>query len=304
MKMIVRAEEDGISLLSLLKNKLKLSTRTIKVLKYRAGGLKVNGEEVTVRRTLCEGDTVELAVEDREEERAESVVPRKLPIKILYRDVSITVCNKPPKMPTHPSHGHLDDTLANALAYLASVKGIPFVFRPVNRLDGDTSGIVLTANDRISAGRMFTAMKNGEIKKTYVAIVCGVPEPMRGVVDAPIARADVGILMRTVSAEGREARTEYNTVAVSPDGKYSMVVLRPLTGRTHQIRVHMSYIGCPLVGDFLYGERSELIDRHALHAARMTFSHPEDGRSITVSAPLPDDMLSLYEKLIRSSDNE
>ena len=165
-------------------------------------------------------------------------------------------------------------------------------------------GRVLTANDRISAGRMFTAMKNGEIKKTYVAIVCGVPEPMRGVVDAPIARADVGILMRTVSAEGREARTEYNTVAVSPDGKYSMVVLRPLTGRTHQIRVHMSYIGCPLVGDFLYGERSELIDRHALHAARMTFSHPEDGRSITVSAPLPDDMLALYEKLIRSSDNE
>ena len=137
-----------------------------------------------------------------------------------------------------------------------------------------------------------------------VAIVCGVPEPMRGVVDAPIARADVGILMRTVSAEGREARTEYNTVAVSPDGKYSMVVLRPLTGRTHQIRVHMSYIGCPLVGDFLYGERSELIDRHALHAARMTFAHPADGRSITVSAPLPDDMLALYEKLIRSSDDE
>lgn len=304
MKRIVRAEEDGICLLALLKNKEKLSTRTIKVLKYREGGLKVNGEEVTVRRVLRAGDVVELAVEDREEEKAESVVPRKLPIKILYRDSHVTVCNKPPKMPTHPSHGHLDDTLANALAFLAEAKGVPFVFRPVNRLDGDTSGIVLTANDRISAGRLFTAMKNGEIKKTYVAIVCGVPEPRSGVIDAPIARADVGILMRTVSSEGREARTEYNTVAVSADGKYSMVVLRPLTGRTHQIRVHMSYIGCPLVGDFLYGERSELIDRHALHAARMSFSHPADGRCITVSAPLPDDMLALYEKLLRRTEDE
>ena len=125
---------------------------------------------------------------------------------------------------------------------------------------------------------------------------------MSGIVDAPIARADFGILMRTVSAEGREAQTEYNTVAVSADGKHSLVVLRPLTGRTHQIRVHMSYIGCPLLGDFLYGERSELIDRHALHAARMVFAHPDDGRSITVSAPLPDDIAAVCEKLFWSEE--
>lgn len=304
MKRIVKAEEDGITLLTLLKGRERLSSRTVKTLKFRDGGIKVNGEEVTVRRVLKEGDLVELAIEDRAEDSSEAVVPRKLPIKILYRDAYITVCNKPPKMPTHPSHGHLDDTLANALAYLASVKGEPFVFRPVNRLDGDTSGIVLTANDRVSAGKLFTKMKNGEIKKTYIAVVCGVPEPMRGVIDAPIARADAGILMRTVSAEGREARTEYNTVAVSRDGKHSLVVLRPITGRTHQIRVHMAHIGCPLVGDFLYGERSEHIDRHALHAARMTFSHPRDGRQITVSAPLPDDFTCLCEKLIWSSDDE
>ena len=304
MKRIVRPEEDGMTLLALLKGRERLSSRTIKSLKFREGGIKVNGEEVTVRRVLREGDVIELAVEDREEDRAESVIPRMLPIKLLYRDAQVTVCNKPPHMPTHPSHGHLDDTLANALAYLASVKGEPFVFRPVNRLDGDTSGIVLTANDRISAGRLFGQMKNGEIRKTYIAVVCGVPEPMRGLIDAPIARADKGILMRTVSAEGREAKTEYNTVAVSKDGKHSLVVLRPLTGRTHQIRVHMSYIGCPLVGDFLYGERCELIDRHALHAARMTFAHPADGRTITVSAPLPDDLAELCEKLIWSSDDE
>ena len=304
MKRIVKPEEDGMTLLALLKGRERLSSRTIKSLKFREGGIKVNGEEVTVRRVLREGDVIELAVEDREEDRAESVIPRMLPIKLLYRDAQVTVCNKPPHMPTHPSHGHLDDTLANALAYLASVKGEPFVFRPVNRLDGDTSGIVLTANDRISAGRLFGQMKNGEIRKTYIAVVCGVPEPMRGLIDAPIARADKGILMRTVSAEGREAKTEYNTVAVSKDGKHSLVVLRPLTGRTHQIRVHMSYIGCPLVGDFLYGERSELIDRHALHAARMTFAHPADGRTITVSAPLPDDLAELCEKLIWSSDDE
>lgn len=304
MKRIVRPEEDGITLLTLLKGRERLSSRTLKSLKFREGGIKVNGEDVTVRRVLREGEVIELAVEDREEDRAESVIPRMLPIKLLYRDAQVTVCNKPPHMPTHPSHGHLDDTLANALAYLASVKGEPFVFRPVNRLDGDTSGIVLTANDRISAGRLFEQMKNGEIRKTYIAVVCGVPEPMRGLIDAPIARADKGILMRTVSAEGREAKTEYNTVAVSKDGKHSLVVLRPLTGRTHQIRVHMSYIGCPLVGDFLYGERCELINRHALHAARMTFAHPADGRTITVSAPFPDDLAELCEKLIWSSYDE
>lgn len=304
MKRTVAASEDGMTLLSLLKSRERLSSRIIKSLKFREGGIRVNGEDVTVRRVLRAGDVVELAIEDRAADASETVVPRKLPIKILYRDAHVTVCNKPSQMPTHPSHGHLDDTLANALAFLASARGEPFVFRPVNRLDGDTSGIVLTANDRISASRLFLQMKNGEIRKTYIAVVCGVPEPRRGVVDAPIARAGEGILMRTVSAEGREARTEYNTVATSADGRHSLVVLRPLTGRTHQIRVHMAYIGCPIVGDFLYGERSELICRHALHAARMTFAHPSDGRSITVSAPLPDDFLSLCEKLIWSSNDE
>lgn len=304
MKRTVKPEEDGIALLTLLKSKEGLSSRTVKALKFRADGIKVNGERVTVRRILKAGDVVELAVEDREEDAAAHVLPRMLPIKLLYRDASITVCNKPPHMPTHPSHGHLDDTLANALAYLAQAKGKPFVFRPVNRLDGDTSGIVLTANDRISAGKLFEQMRRGDIKKTYIAVLCGVPEPKSGLVDAPIARADKGILMRTVAAEGREARTEYNTVAVSPDGRFSLVVLRPLTGRTHQIRVHMAYIGCPLVGDFLYGERSELIDRHALHAAEMTFAHPADGRRMTVSAPLPDDLVALCEKLIWSCDDE
>ncbi len=302
MKRIIRSEESGLSILTLLKGREKMSSRTLKSLKFREGGILVNGEHATVRRVLSEGDILELALEDRKEDGSEAVVPRKLPIKLLYKDRYITVCNKPPHMPTHPSHGHHDDTLANALAYLAHVKGEPFVFRPVNRLDGDTSGIVLTANDRLAAGRLFTAMKNGEIRKTYIAVVCGVPEPLSGIVDAPIARADEGILMRTVSAEGREARTEYNTVAAAPDGKHSLVVLRPLTGRTHQIRVHMKYIGCPLVGDFLYGERSPLIDRHALHAARMTFAHPDDGRTITVSAPLPDDFVSLCEALIWSKD--
>ena len=303
MKRIISAEESGMTLLALLR-KERMSTRTLRNLKYKEDGIRVNGEHVTVRRVLKAGDVLELAIEDRAEDNSEKIVPRALPMKILYRDACVTVCNKPPKMPTHPSHGHLDDTLANALAFLAAKRGEPFVFRPVNRLDGDTSGIVLTANDRLSAGRLFEEMKRGNIKKTYIAVVCGVPEPRSGIIDAPIARADEGILMRTVCESGRESRTEYNTAAVSADGKYSLVVLRPLTGRTHQIRVHMSYIGCPLVGDFLYGERSELIDRHALHAAKMVFSHPEDGRQITVSAPLPDDIAALCEKLIWSSEND
>lgn len=302
MKRTVRADEDGMLLLAILRGKLRLSQKTLRGLKAMDGGITVNGKQVTVRYTVHEGDEIELKIEDsyREGSAVERIMPRALPFKLVYRDEFITISNKPAHMPTHPSHGHTDDTLANALAFLAQKRGEPFVFRPLTRLDGDTSGLVLSANDRLSASRLFAAMGSGRIKKTYIAIVKGRPSPSEGVIDAPIERADTGILMRTVREDGKPSKTEYRVVDSAQDGSYSLVILRPLTGRTHQIRVHLSHIGCPILGDFLYGERSEHIDRHALHAARLELEHPEDGRLIIATAPLPDDFFSAYETLIRS----
>lgn len=295
MEIKMTAADSGKSVLDYLLKNMKLSTRSLRRLKYTEGGITVNGESVTVRRVLREGDVLCLDVGDRDS--SENVIPRRLPVDVLFEDGEIIAVDKPADMPTHPSHGHLDDTLANALAFKAAVRGERFVFRPANRLDRNTSGIVLVAKDQISACRLFEQMRAGNVKKTYIAILDGVPSVMRGTVDAPIARADEGVLMRTVSEEGREAHTEYNVVATSRDGKYSLVVLRPLTGRTHQLRVHMAHVGCPILGDFLYGKESPLLPRHALHAARLEFDHPADGRRMRISAPLPDDMAALCDRL-------
>lgn len=302
MNIKITATDHGITVLDLLRRRMKISARSLRRLKYTPGGITVNGEQVTVRRVLCEGDLLALDVGDRPTSDGETnVIPRRLPLDIIYEDGEIIVANKGANMPTHPTHGHLDDTLANALAFRAEARGIPFVFRPANRLDRNTSGIVLAANDHITSGRLFEQMRSGNIKKTYIAVTCGVPDPLCGEIDAPIARADAGTLMRVVDEKGelggQAAKTLYRTVKVSTDGKYALVVLTPLTGRTHQLRVHMSYIGCPLLGDFLYGEECELISRHALHAARLEFAHPSDGRRLIMSAPLPDDMVNLCDRL-------
>ncbi|MCQ2354664.1 MAG: RluA family pseudouridine synthase [Clostridia bacterium] len=302
MDIKITSAENGLTVFDLVRRRMKISARSLRRLKYTPGGITVNGEQVTVRRVLCEGDLLVLDVGDRpEEEKEGNLIPRRLPLDIIYEDGEIIVANKAAGMPTHPTHGHLDDTLANALAFRAQAHGVPFVFRPANRLDRNTSGIVLAAKDKITSGRLFDQMRAGTIKKTYIAVTCGVPQPLCGVVDAPIARADEGTLMRVVDENGelggQAARTNYRTVKVSKDGKYALVVLNPETGRTHQLRVHMAYIGCPLLGDFLYGEECGLIDRHALHAARLEFNHPASGHRLVMSASLPDDMVKVCETL-------
>lgn len=176
-------------------------------------------------------------------------------------------------------------------------KGEPFVFRPANRLDRNTSGIVLLAKNRLASSRLYEDMKSGRIHKTYAAITVGVPDPQCGRVDAPIARADEGILMRTVREDGSPSVTDYRTMRVSGDGAYALVALEPRTGRTHQIRVHMAHIGCPLLGDFLYGEECpDIIGRHALHAARLEFRHPVTGLTLRMASPIPADMLKVIKE--------
>ena len=200
-------------------------------------------------------------------------------------------------MPAHPSRGHRLDTLANALAF--RYRDRIYVFRPVNRLDRDTSGCMLTSNTKDASYKMYAAMTGGRIRKEYLAVLDGIPAEREGTLRSHMRRKPDSVIEREEcppDAEGaREAVTEYRVLAVS-DG-HALVSASPITGRTHQIRVQFAGIGTPVTGDSLYGEGSPLIARHALHSARTTFPHPMTGDMMQVRAPLPEDMRRLTEAL-------
>ncbi|MBE6655950.1 MAG: RluA family pseudouridine synthase [Ruminococcaceae bacterium] len=274
--------EDGAVLRSFLKETLRLSSHTVTLLKRKEKGILLNGAHVTVRAILRTGDTLSLAIED--EESNEDVVPCALPLTLLYEDESVDVCMKPSDMPTHPSHGHFADTLANALAY--RYRDTPFVFRAITRLDRETSGAVLVARNAVSAHRLSLAMKAGQIEKSYFALVHGAT-PDKGRITLPIRRQEGSVILREVHPDGAPAETLYQTLATN--GNYSLVAVFPKTGRTHQIRLHFAAIGHPLAGDCLYGREGDGFPRTLLHAARLRFPHPTNATCVTVYAPIPED---------------
>jgi len=293
MRIEITEQYDGLTVKEYLFRVLGFSVASVKRVKYREGGITVNGDNVTVRRILHAGDVLSLAVEDTEEEENEYTVPVDIPIDIVYEDDFVTVVNKPPFMPSHPSLGHKDDTVANALAY--RYRDRPYVFRPVNRLDRDTSGLMLVARDKVSAGKLYLSMRRGEIKKAYLAVLDGKIIPEKGRIETYMCREGDSIVKRRVCEEddpgAKIAVTDYETVEVY--GERSLVRAFPVTGRTHQLRVHFASVGHPITGDTMYGEASELIDRQALHAFRLSFPHPSDGRTVSLEAPLPEDMKKL-----------
>ena len=222
--------------------------------------------------------------------------PVSLPIRIAYEDDDVVVPDKPADMPTHPSHNHHEDTVANALAFRYREQGIPFVFRPVNRLDRNTSGLLLIARNRLVAGTLSAAMREHRIEKQYLAVLDGIPAEREGIIETYIRRTAESIIVRENCAEGEggdRAVTRYRVLTA--ENGHALVLASPITGRTHQLRVHFAGIGCPITGDDMYGTASPLIGRHALHAYRLTFPHPADGEPITVYAPLHDDMQSLVD---------
>ena len=297
MDYIIPTEMDGRSVLDIIRTELGISHSTLSTLKFTDGGIALNGETVTVRRTVKTGDILSLAVEDKE--TPEKLAPYAVELDIAYEDTALVIPNKPPFMPTHQSHGHFDDTLANALAYKYEKEGIPFVFRPINRLDRNTSGLVIVAKNRLAASALSESMRRREIRKSYIAILKGELPDDKGIIDACIRRAQESIIFREVcapDAEGADtALTEYEVICRA--NGYTLVRAEPHTGRTHQLRVHFAHLGAPILGDTLYGEESYLIARHALHAATLTFPHPTDRAMLTVSAPLPEDMAYAVREL-------
>ena len=285
MRFAVSAAADG----KLLRNFLRecgVSATLLAKLKRREDGILQNGVPVTVRAVLREGDLIDLAIEDREE--SPHVAPRDLPINILWQTADVTVANKPANMPTHPSHGHHEDTLANALAFHLSADGAPFRPRFINRLDRNTTGVVLVANHALAAIALSRAMVSGEIKKSYLALAHGrVEKPVH--IETGIRRQGESVITREVCKpeEGELAVTDVKPLACGET--FSLVRLTPQTGRTHQLRVHMAWLGHPLLGDELYGIPDDF-PRHALHAELLEFPAPQTGKRVCVRAPLPEDM--------------
>ena len=269
----VTKELDGTGIVKFLSNELGLSATLIKKVKY--GGVFVNGVNVHMRHILYEGDKVEVYLP---ESVGSEIAAIEMPLDIIYEDDDIIAVNKPQDMPTHPSKGNSLPTLAEGI--MAYFGGTGFVFRAVNRLDRDTSGIVLIAKNAIAAARLSENMKRGDFSKTYIAVVDGVPEPKAAVIDAPIEREAPDSIKRTVRADGKRAITEYRVLRELKDGT-SLVEITLHTGRTHQIRVHMAYIGHPLANDFLYG-RQIASNSYKLHATRLSFTHPTTKERITL----------------------
>ncbi len=271
-------------------------------LKKLDDGILLNGEHVTVRHMLAAGDMLTLSDGDRPDEVNEMLVPTPMPLDILYEDDRMIAVSKPPMLPTHPSLGHPDGTLANGLCAYFAEKGTPFVFRAVNRLDRNTSGVVLAAKDRRTSAELTALMQAGGFHKTYLAVLNGTPDPLSGTIETYIRRRTESLMLREVCApeadDAQLAVTGYETLFTN--GRVSLVRARLFTGRTHQLRVHFAHIGCPIVGDGLYGtaetvpsDADRLIPRQALHALSLTVDFPEG--TLTFAAPLPDDLMRLLE---------
>ena len=297
MRIIISKEYAGELLRTFIQKELHLSSKMLRHIKFTPGGITANGNPCTVRYRLQEGDVLMLATEDTES--APHLTPVALPIEILYEDDDLVIPSKPANMPTHPSHDHHDDTVANALAYRYTKSGTPFIFRPINRLDRNTSGLLLVARHRIAAGRLSDAMKKQRISKSYLAVLDGEMPIGEGEINACLHRTAQSIIVREVCSpdapDAAPALTRYRVITAQ--NGHTLVKAYPLTGRTHQLRVHFASIGHPITGDDLYGSPSDAIERHALHAHTLTFPHPTIQEEQTVTAPLPPDMARLIRKL-------
>ena len=242
----------------------------------------------TYMRTAVKDDDI-LTVHIQEPESSPNIPPVKLPLDIVYEDEDIIVVNKPAGMPVHPSLNNYENSLANGLMYYYQEQGKPFIFRCTNRLDRDTSGLTVVAKHMVSSSILSSMGMRHEITREYLAIVRGALKPSEGTIDAPIGRTGSSLIERKIDFENGERAVTHYRVVEEQNG-HSLVSLILETGRTHQIRVHMKYIGHPLVGDYLYNPDMEYIDRQALHSHRLSFTHPVTGEKMEFTAPLPADM--------------
>lgn len=285
LEYIISSDTNPVTVLDFLKQE-GFSRHILSSMKNSSGNcIVLNGERGFGRSVLKEGDRLVVTVP--EVESGENIIRTEMDLDILYEDEDILVINKPAGMPVHPSMGNYENTLANGIAWYFSQKGEDFVYRCINRLDRDTTGALILAKNPLSAAVLSVQMKKRQIRRTYLALVDGVL-PESGVVDAPIARMEGSVITREVNFEtGESAVTHYERLAVGR--YYSLAELHLETGRTHQIRVHMKYIGHPLPGDYLYHPDYRRIQRQPLHSFQLEFTHPITKEPMLFTAPVPED---------------
>lgn len=262
-----------------------LSAGLIRAVKHQCGGFFADGAPIHTNMPLTAGQQLTFALPP---DPPTQVEPQPVAFGILLEDAFAAVLDKPAGLAVHPTLNYPDRTLANGWLWHLKQQGLTGVFRPVNRIDKNTSGLVLCAGNSFAAPVLAATAH-----KCYLAVTEGLLPEDDGSIDAPIARRGDSIIGRTVALDGKPSVTRYRVLARG--GGHTLAACIPVTGRTHQIRVHMAHLGCPLAGDTLYGGHTDRIGRHALHCAALTFRHPLDGSLRRIQCPLPPDMAQLCE---------
>lgn len=285
----VPPEENGHMVKGILRGDLHLSYTLLKSLKWRENAILLNGQSVHVNAIVHTGDVVSVALSERAP-REDLYCEHTARLNIVYEDDDLLVLNKPAGVAMHPK---ADDASAPSLAaMLTGYLGEGSVPHFVSRLDKGTSGLLIAAKSGYVHDRLRRALHSDNLRREYRAVAVGAVTPDHGVIDAPIGRADGSIIRRCVRADGLPSLTEYETLQTSE--RFTLLRLRPQTGRTHQLRVHMAYLGYPLAGDWLYGtEDKNLIARPALHSYELWFTQPITGQELHFTAPIPQDMQRL-----------
>lgn len=270
----------------ILKQKFDISNR-LQTKLIKNNKVYLNGKNVDTRNQVNENDIIIINLDF--EEDSQNIVPTKMDIDILYEDDCLIILNKPAGIAVHPSILHYDNSLSNGVKYYFDSIGLKRKIRPINRLDLNTSGLIVFAKSEYVQECLIKQMKENKFKKEYLAIVTGILSEKKGIINLPIARKENSIIERCIDENGKPSITYYEVLQEYVDKNCSLVKCYLKTGRTHQIRVHFAAIGHSLIGDSLYGEKSKFISRQALHSYRLSFIHPLTKKQMTFTCHLPND---------------
>lgn len=287
LKYVVQKSDESIK--QILKNEFNMSDRFILKLKNQKS-IFLNSVSVSINTKISENDVLEIF--EHFEEDSSNILPNKnISLNILFEDDFLLIVDKPAGIPVHPSILHYEDSLSNGVKYYFEKIGLKKKIRPVNRLDKDTSGIVIFAKNEYIQECLVKQMKLGTFNKTYIAVLEGVLKQDFGTINVPIARKNDSIIERETSDDGEFAVSHFKVLQRLDNMTIVQYTLE--TGRTHQLRVHSKYLGHPIIGDSLYGNKSELISRQALHATKIEFIHPITKKDIVINSLCPSDIKSL-----------
>lgn len=285
----ITENEQNTTVLDFLRKK-GFSRHILSSMKADKEALTRNGQRIGGREHLLAGDHFRVRLLETID--SDGIVPVSMPLSILYEDEDILVINKPADMPVHPSIGNYTNTLANGVTAYLDAKGEHSPFRCINRLDRDTSGALILAKNAFSAAVLSTQMRNRQIRRTYLAVVEGITPP-NGTISAPISRVDDSVIERHVDfLHGEPAVTHYERLETK--NEHSLLEIHLETGRTHQIRVHMGYIGHPLPADYLYHPEYDCFKRQPLHSLQLEFRHPVTDKPMCLLAPVSEDMCNAF----------